>query len=229
VDGPLELPTDTAGDARPRRWHELKDPFPAWSHWAGAALGVAALVALLRAAHGPLQTVAFAVYGASLIALYSASAVAHSLHREGPAAERFDRLDYAAIFVLIAGTYTPFCLVTLQGVWRWGLLSAAWSVAALGIVTVFWTRGTRHWPRVVLYVLMGWMCVVAAGQLSRALPAPAIGWLVAGGVVYTVGALVYLAKRPRLWPGRFGSHDLWHCMVLVGSACHFIAVIGYVR
>jgi hemolysin III len=82
---------------------------------------------------------------------------------------------------------------------------------------------------VVLYVLMGWMCVVAAGQLARALPAPAIRWLLAGGVVYTVGALVYLAKRPRLWPGRFGYHDLWHCMVLVGSACHFIAVIGYVR
>ena len=87
---------------------------------------------------------------------------------------------------------------------RRGLLSAAWSVAVLGIVTVFWTRGTRHWPRVVLYVLMGWMCVVAAGQLA-ALPAPAIRWLLAGGVVYTVGAVVYLANCPSLWPGRFAA------------------------
>jgi hemolysin III len=224
VDGRLELPTE-----RPRRWHELKDPFPAWSHWAGAALGVVALVALLRAAQGPLQTIAFAVYGASLIALYAASAVAHSLHWEGPRAHRLDRLDYAAIFLLIAGTYTPFCLVTLRGAWRWGILSAAWSIAAIGIVTVCRASGTRHWPRVVLYVLMGWMCVVPAGQLLRALPAPAIRWLLAGGVVYTAGAVVYLAKRPNLWRGRFGYHDLWHCMVLVGSACHFIAVIGYVK
>jgi hemolysin III len=206
----------------------LKDPFPAWSHWAGAVLALGALVALLRSAQGPLQAIAFGVYGASLVALYTASAVAHSLHRQGPAAARLDRLDYAAIFLLIAGTYTPFCLVTLRGAWRWGLLATVWSTAALGIVTVYAGRGTRHWPRVVLYVAMGWVGVLAAGQLLRALPPPAVAWLLAGGVVYSVGALVYLFERPTLWPGRFGSHDLWHCMVLAASACHFVVVIRYV-
>jgi hemolysin III len=211
-----------------RRWHQLIDPFPAWSHWAGAALALAALVALLRAAQGPLQAIAFGVYGASLVALYTASAVAHSLHREGSAAETLDRLDYTAIFLLIAGTYTPFCLVTLRGAWRWGLLATVWSAAALGVVTVYAGRGTRHWPRVVLYVAMGWVVVIAAGQLRRTLPPAAVAWLLAGGVVYSVGALVYLFERPRLWPGRFGSHDLWHCMVLAASACHFVAVMRYV-
>jgi hemolysin III len=211
-----------------RRWHQLKDPFPAWSHWVGAVFSLGALVALLRAADGPLQVVAFGVYGASLVALYTASAVAHSLHREGRAAERLDRLDYAAIFLLIAGTYTPFCLVTLRGAWRWGLLAAVWSSAALGIVTVYAGGASRRWPRVVIYVAMGWMVLLAAGQLARALPPPAVAWLLAGGVVYSVGALVYLFERPRLWPGRFGSHDLWHCMVLAASACHFVAVMHYV-
>jgi hemolysin III len=189
---------------------------------------VAALVALLRSAEGPLQAIGFGVYGASLVALYTASAVAHSLHRDGSAAQRLDRLDYAAIFLLIAGTYTPFCLVTLSGAWRWGLLAAVWSAAALGIVTVYAGGAARHWPRVVLYVAMGWMVLLAAGQLQRALPPPAVAWLLAGGVVYTVGAIIYLLERPRLWPGRFGSHDLWHCMVLAASACHFVAVMRYV-
>ena len=210
------------------RWHDLKDPFPAWSHWFGAALSLGATVLLWSTASGTLQRVAFAVYGASMVLLYLASALAHSV-RCGPRGERnLDRFDYTAIFLLIAGTYTPFCLVALRGAVGWWLFAAVWATAAFGIVSVYWGPVDRHWARVLTYVLMGWLGVLAAGELSRALPRAAVLWTIGGGVVYTVGALVYMTGRPRLWPGRFGSHDLWHCMVLAGSACHFIVIFRYI-
>ena len=116
------------------RWHDLKDPFPAWSHWFGAALSLGATVLLWSTASGTLQRVAFAVYGASMVLLYLASALAHSV-RCGPRGERnLDRFDYTAIFLLIAGTYTPFCLVALRGAVGWWLFAAVWATAAFGIV-----------------------------------------------------------------------------------------------
>jgi len=141
-----------------RRWHQLKDPFPAWSHWAGAALALAALVALLRAAQGPLQAIAFGVYGASLVALYTASAVAHSLHREGSAAETLDRLDYTAIFLLIAGTYTPFALLALPSTSANWVLAVVWGGALAGVALKL---GWPHAPHRVLR-----SCVAASKTIS---------------------------------------------------------------
>jgi hemolysin III len=109
--------------------------------------------------------------------------------------------------------------------WAGVLLSVA---AAVGIATVYRARARTHWPRVLCYVVMGWLGVVAAGPLFRVLPPAAIAWLIGGGVIYTVGAAVFLTRRPRLWPGTFGSHDLWHCMVLAGSACHYLVILKYV-
>ena len=148
--------------------------------------------------------------------------------REVGPLRNLDRFDYIAIFLLIAGTYTPFCLITLRGATGRALLAAVWLTAFLGIAGLYVGSGKRHWPRVLTYVLMGWLSVFAAGGLLRALPRAAIAWMIAGGVVYTVGALVYVTRRPRLWPGRFGYHDLWHCMVLAGSACHFLVILKYV-
>lgn len=211
------------------RWPRPKDPFPGWSHWLGAALSVAGLVLLLLEARGrPVHALAFGVYGASLILLYLASATAHSVYCSPRAAEQLDRLDYAAIFVLIAGTYTPICLITLRGPWGWGMLAAVWATAAVGILSLYVGRASSHWPRVITYVVMGWLAVIPARQLARALPAAGIALLVAGGVIYSLGALVFLTDRPRLWPGRFGSHDLWHCMVLVASACHFLVILRFI-
>lgn len=218
-----------AGTDPRRRWHHLKDPFPAWSHWAGVVFSLLGGVVLLASTAGrPLYLVAFGIYCASLVLLYVASALAHSVHCDPPLAERFDRLDYTAIFVVIAGTYTPFCLVTLRGTVGWWLFAAVWITAACGIAIVYFGNPTRHWPRVLTYVAMGWLGACAAPQLLRALPITAIAGLIGGGVVYSVGALVYLTKRPRLWPGVFGYHDLWHCMVLAASAIHFYVVLAYV-
>ena len=214
---------------RLRRWLTIKDPFPGFSHWAGAGLSVAGLVVLLVQAAGRpwWQVAGFAVYGGSLVLLYLASAVAHSVRSTPAVEERLDRFDYAAIFVVIAGTYTPLCLVTLRGPWGWVLLAVVWAMAALGIVTLY-RKAKNDYVRVATYVAMGWLAVMASGALTRALPVAAILWLVAGGVIYTVGAVVFLTDRPHLWPGRFAAHDLWHCMVLAGSGCHFVVILNFV-
>jgi hemolysin III len=230
LDTTAECPQAADPSFRPgRRWYELKDPFPAWSHWVGAVLSVAAMIVLLDAAAGrALHVIAFTVYGSSLVLLYVASALAHSVRCGERAARNFDRFDYIAIFLLIAGSYTPFCLITLRGPAGWTLFAAVWLTAAVGIAGLYVGTGKRHWPRVLTYVAMGWLSLFAAQGLLRALPRPAISWMIAGGVVYTVGALVYVTRRPRLWPGRFDYHDLWHCMVIAGSACHFFVVLKYV-
>ena len=226
-EGPIES-YDVSVRPTPR-WPRIKDPFPGLSHWAGALLSVAGLVLLLaRVAGRPWWQVAgFAVYGGSLVLLYVASALAHSVHCSPTAAARLDRLDYAAIFLLIAGSYTPLCLVTLRGPWGWALLAAVWATAAFGIAALYVTPQNDR-IRVLTYVSMGWLALAASGALVSALPRPAILWLIAGGVIYTVGAVIFLTNRPHLWPGRFVAHDLWHCMVLVASGCHFVVIHNFV-
>jgi hemolysin III len=214
-------------ESRLRRW--IKDPFPGLSHWLGVALSVAGLVALLVLARGrPWHVVGYAIYGSSLIFLYLASAIAHSIHCSPRAEVHLDRLDYAAIFLLIAGTYTPLCLLPLRGPWGWGLLAGVWGMAAFGITSLFFWRSRKNWPSVLLYIAMGWLAVVALGPIASTFSTSAIAWLAAGGIIYSLGAVVYVTDRPHLWPGRFAAHDLWHVMVLAGSACHFIVMLHFV-
>lgn len=207
----------------------LREPVSAGLHFAGAALSVVALVALMILARGrPGHTVGFAIYGASLIFLFLASAVSHSLFVTRPVQAWLSRLDYIAIFLLIAGTCAPLCLVTLRGtVWGGRLLAVEYGLAALGILHVLLWRQAPHWPRVVFYILMGWLVILALPTLRLRLPPDALAWLVGGGLVFTVGVIVLALDRPHLSPGRFSAHDLWHVFVLVGSACHFVFVVRF--
>lgn len=209
-----------------RRRFRVKDPFCGISHAVGAVLSVAGLVALLALAHGrPRLTVGFAVYGVSLILLYSASALYHSLTLAEHHVARLQRCDFVGIFLLIAGTYTPVCLVVLRGVWGWSLLGAEWGMAAVGIAGILFLRRMPAWLRVTLYVVMGWLAVIAIAPLRRHLPPSAMTWLLAGGIAYTVGTVFYATEWPNLWPGKFEAHDLWHVFVLGGSACHFALML----
>jgi hemolysin III len=136
------------------------------------------------------------------------------------------KIDHSAIYLLIAGTYTPFCVNAFEGFWKWGMLSIIWSLAIIGIVIkVFYIKAPR-WLNAGIYVVMGWLCVGAAGQMLAVLPAWVFGWLLAGGVIYTLGAVVYITKFFNFWPGVFGFHEVWHIFVLLAAAAHFVAVMG---
>jgi len=215
-------------EASERSRFTLKDPGSAITHLIGALLSVVGLVVLviLAARRGtPWHVVSFAIFGASLVLLYTASTVYHALQVSQRATVALRKVDHSMIFVLIAGSYTPFCLLPLRGPWGWSLLGVAWGAALLGIIMkLFWLDAPR-WLYTSVYVVMGWMVVIALGPLLRATPLPVTLWLMAGGLLYTVGAVFYATRWPNPWPGKFGFHEIWHLFVLAGSLAHFSAVL----
>ncbi len=228
---PLRRETHSTDAKEPTRSHLLyfREPFCGLSHLVGIVLSVVALVVLLVAAQGRVwHLVGFLLYGASLIVLYTASTLYHSLPGNKQKIDRLRQFDYVAIFFLIAGTYAPLCLIPLRGPWGWALLIAEYSLAAIGIAyTLLFKRGPT-WPRVLIYILMGWLTLIAIGQLQATLPFLALIWLFAGGLLYSLGTVVWATDRPHLCPGKFSAHDLWHLFVLGGSLCHFILMLAYV-
>ncbi|HRJ57678.1 MAG TPA: hemolysin III family protein [Anaerolineales bacterium] len=206
---------------------KLREPVNSLTHWGGAILALAGLIALLIIGWDtPAKIISFIVYGASLIFMFSASATYHMVRVKDKALEIFRKIDHSAIYLLIAGTYTPFCVNAFEGFWKWGMLSIIWSLAAIGIVVkIFYIRAPR-WLNAGIYLIMGWLCVAASGQLLAALPAWVLVWLIIGGVIYTLGAVVYITKIFNFKPGVFGFHEVWHIFVLLAAAAHFIAVMG---
>ncbi|MDH6590589.1 hemolysin III [Variovorax sp. TBS-050B] len=198
--------------------------FNSISHLVGtgcASGGSALLVAHASASGDPWKIVGFSIYGAMLVALYLFSTLYHSLRGRAKAVMR--KFDHCAIYLLIAGTYTPFSLVSLRGPWGWTLLGTVWGLALLGIAQEIWfAKGARRLS-LAIYVLMGWMALAAAWPLWRALTPGGFAWLAAGGVVYTAGIGFY-ATDHRLRHG----HGFWHLCVLAGSGCHYVTVLRYV-
>lgn len=213
------------------RKKRLREPVNGLTHLAAGLLACVGLVVLLvraTSAGRADQIAAFAIFGLSLIALYTASALYHLLPLSPAEIARLRRVDHMMIFVLIAGTYTPFCLLALGGAWRVGLLGLIWGLAMCGILfKLFWMEAPR-WLSVALYAGMGWVAVVAAPALFEAVPTGGMAWVLSGGLAYSVGAIVYGLKRPNLVPGMFGFHELWHLFVVAGSACHFWAVLRFI-
>jgi hemolysin III len=218
-------PTDAGASRRGR----LREPVSGLLHLAALGFAIPATILLIcRAAGKPWHVCAFAIYGASLICLFGASALYHLLPVSAANQERLRRLDHSGIHLLIAGTYTPICLVALRGGWGWSLLGVIWTLAVVGVVLETCLQKGARLVGLLLYVLMGWLALLAVGPLIRTLSVTGFEWLLAGGAVYTVGALIYARERPRLWPGRFGAHDLWHLFVIAGSVCHFIVMRDFV-
>jgi hemolysin III len=206
---------------------KLREPVNSLTHWIGAILALVGLIALLVVGWGtPAKVVSLIIYGASLIFLFSASATYHMVRVKDKALEIFRKVDHSAIYFLIAGTYTPFCINAFTGFWKWGMLTIIWSLAVIGIgIKVFIVRVPR-WLNAGIYIAMGWLVVGASGQLLAALPVWVITWLIIGGVVYTLGAIVYITKVFNFVPGIFGFHEVWHIFVLIAAAAHFVAVLG---
>ena len=206
---------------------KLREPVNSLTHWAGAILALAGLIALLIVGWGtPLKVVSLIIYGVSLIFLFSASATYHMVQVKDKALEIFRKVDHAAIYCLIAGTYTPFCINAFTGFWKWGMLTIIWSLAIIGIVIKVFIIRSPRWLNAGIYVAMGWLCVGASAQLLAALPAWVLTWLIIGGVTYTLGAVVYSTKMFNFVPGVFGFHEVWHIFVLLAAAAHYVAVMG---
>src|SRR5215203_6100267 len=195
---------------------KLREPVNSLTHWGGAILALIGLIALLIVGWGtPVKVISLGIYGLSLIFLFSASATYLMVRVKDKALEIFRKVDHAAIYLLIAGTYTPFCINAFEGFWKWGMLSIIWSLALIGIlVKVFYIRAPR-WLNAGIYLLMGWLCIAAIGQMLAVLPVWVISWLITGGIIYTLGAVVYTTKIFNFAPGVFGFHEVWHIFVIL--------------
>lgn len=208
---------------------KFREPVSGLTHLGGAIASAGGLTALLIVGwQGLEKIVSVLVYGLSLIGLFSASATYHLAKVKPTTLTILRKIDHSAIYLLIAGTYTPFCINAFSGFYRWGLLAIIWSIAAVGIlIKIFYIHAPR-WVSAGVYVLMGWLCATAIGEMTTALTPFTLGWLLAGGIVYTLGAVVYATKIFNFAPGKFGFHEVWHIFVLVGALSHFVAVMSVI-
>jgi len=198
--------------------------FNSISHLVGAALAVLGSVLLIVTATrlgDPWKIVSFSIYGAMLVALYVASTLYHSVR--GRTKAILQKFDHCSIYLLIAGSYTPFALVSLRGPWGWSLLGAVWTLAVVGILQEIWFAKGARVLSLVIYLLMGWLALVAVLPLWQALTPLGFAWLAAGGALYTIGIIFYVADQ-RIRHG----HGVWHLFVLGGSSCHFFTVFMFV-
>ena len=211
----------------------VKDPGSAITHFIGMLMAVFAAVPLIiKAMHepSPIYVVSIAIYAASLILLYAASTTYHTFDRSEKVNTILKKIDHMMISVLIAGSYTPICLLVLGGRLGIILLAIVWSIAIAGIlIKAFWVYCPK-WVSSVLYIGMGWTCILAFTQLLNSMSPAAFGWLLAGGLIYTAGGIIYALKLPifNMKHKDFGSHEIFHLFVMGGSICHFVVMYAFV-
>ena len=210
-----------------------KDPGSAITHFIGWLMALlAAFPLIIKAASAPdmIHVVSLTIFIVSMIALYAASTIYHSLDINDKVNRRLKKLDHMMIFVLIAGTYTPVCVIAIRGAVGYGMLVLIWAIALAGIIfKAFWVNCPK-WVSSVLYIGMGWVCLLAFTRILNALPTSAFLWLLAGGIIYTLGGIIYALKLP-IFNSRhknFGSHEIFHLFVMGGSLCHYVMMYQFV-
>jgi len=214
-----------------RRAKEQRDPYDGLRFWSAATHGVGAVLALAGTvlllarviSTGEIVSgVVFSIYGVSMFCLYLASTLYHCVNTTVPRRLALRKYDHCAIYLLIAGSYTPMCVLALGGRAGIALLSVIWGMALAGIVLTLVKLEIPRWLTSVIYLIMGWAAIFAIAPLSRAMPVAGMVWLLAGGILYSVGGILYAVK----WPGRnnprFGCHEIFHVFILLGSVCHFM-------
>ena len=212
--------------------HLLKDPGSAITHFIGMLMAIfAAIPLLIKAAHEPsrIYVISLAIYSVSLILLYAASTTYHTFDLSEKVNTVLKKIDNMMIFVLIAGSYTPICLLVLNQPTGHIMLGLVWGIAIVGIlIKAFWVFCPK-WVSSVLYIGMGWTCVLAFTQILNNMSRPAFLWLLAGGIIYTIGGIIYALKVP-IFDSKhknFGSHEIFHLFVMGGSACHFVLMYAF--
>ncbi|MCU0487891.1 MAG: hemolysin III family protein [Anaerolineales bacterium] len=208
---------------------KFRDPVSGFTHLGAAFAALAGLTALAVLSRSDLgKLVSLVIYGLSLTLMFSASAAYH-LPKANPAAiQALRRMDHAAIYLLIAGTYTPICLYYFNGFWRWGLLAIVWAFAVIGILVKMFVMNAPRWVSAGVYLVMGWLAILGIGEIVKQMPAGAIFWLALGGLLFSAGAVVYITKILNFRPGIFGFHEVWHIFVILGCLCHFILILVYI-
>ncbi len=205
----------------------LREPLSGISHFAGFLLSIAGLIWLIQSALASgkiLHLFAFSLFGVSLVLLYLSSTVYHSINAHEKHITWLKRIDHMMIFVLIAGTYTPICLIAIGGLKGWLYFSAIWFLAALGMLCkVFWL-GMPRWGYVLIYLVMSWLGVLLLPAVNPLIKQALVFWLGTGGLFYSFGAVIYALKWPNFSAGIWEFHETWHLFVLGGSACHFVAI-----
>lgn len=206
-----------------------REPFNTYSHLIGAVVAVIWTVALmLNASDSSLwHRISFLIYGVTVFAMFSSSAVYHSINVSFKREEFFRLIDHIMIYLVIAGSYTPICAVVLEGEWRLWMLIGIWLFALFGILKkIFWLNAPR-WFSTLLYLLMGWIAVIIFPQIWDSLPHGFAYWIAIGGLCYTIGAIIYVIEKPDPKPETFGFHEIWHIFVMGGAFSHFWAIFYY--
>lgn len=210
---------------------KLREPVSGLTHLLGALASVVGLVFLVFYSvtqNSTLHIVTFSIFGISLILLYTASSVYHLASVSEKAIKILRRIDHSMIYILIAGSYTPICLIALKGKWGWSIFGTIWGLTIIGIlIKNFWFNAPR-WISTLFYILMGWLVIIAIYPLAHVLSPNAMAWLFAGGITYTVGGVIYATKWPKFNFKYFGFHEIFHLFVLAGSFCHYWLMFKYV-
>lgn len=208
------------------------EPISSLTHLGGALASLVALVILVAlTGHEPKKMVSLAIYGLSMVVLFATSALFHGMILPDSKRMWLNRLDHAAIFLLIAGTYTPIVYNLYPEPWRWSTLIVIWTIAAAGIIFKLFSSSIHGFLNASVYPLLSWagvIPVVLVYRLKPLAPIEGIGLLLLGGMIYMVGFVIYYRRRPDPWPPLFGHHEIWHILVLAGGLCHFLFMLFYV-
>ncbi|MDD3474166.1 MAG: hemolysin III family protein [Syntrophaceae bacterium] len=207
----------------------LREPISGLTHFCGAVGAALGLALLLILGHDSVtKAISLTIYGLSLILMFSASSAYHLATASPKVISVLRKIDHSAIYVLIAGSYTPICINFFNGFWQWGLLAIVWSMAIVGVITKIFFINAPRWISAGIYLIMGWLSVVALPEMMTHMPRNALLGLLFGGIFFTLGAIVYVLKKPDIKPGFFGFHEIWHIFVILGCACHFAVIAIYV-
>lgn len=211
--------------------NNLREPMNGFTHFIGIVLSIIGTIFLINSSLNPYNLnhlIAFSIFGLGLILLYTTSTLYHWLKLSDAGILRMRKADHIMIFINIAATYTPVCMIALKNNLGWTLLFIIWSIALAGIlIKIFWIQAPR-WLSTTIYVLMGWMAIVVIIPLIEVLQVQALVWLLIGGVFFTTGAIIYALKKPDPYPGILGFHEIFHLFVLLGSFSHFWMIYKYI-
>ncbi|PKO14288.1 MAG: hemolysin [Chloroflexi bacterium HGW-Chloroflexi-10] len=208
---------------------KFREPVSALTHLSTAAAALIGTILLLIFGQGDLVIkLSLLIYGISLVLMFASSGVYHGVVAETRVIQRLRKMDHSAIYLLIAGSYTPICLYFFQGFWQWGMLAIIWGFGIIGIVVKLFVINAPRWITAGVYLVMGWLSIMAVQEIIRTMPPAAIFWLITGGLFYSIGAIIYITKKMDLIPGVFGFHEVWHIFVILGALSHFILIAVFV-